>query len=335
MTWKFQVRHLLLAKGLWGYVDGTKVLAEGADESAQTEFNKRSQRAFSTIALAVNTSQLYLITSLDKPKDAWDALRCHFEIDTLANKLFLKKQYFRTEMKEGTSVEAHLKHMKEITDKLASIGSLITEEDQVVTLLGSLPHSYSTLVTALETHANDDLMLSQVQKALIQEEIEICGRLKHDTDITGDASSSAMVGAQGSRPWKLRCYFCGQSSHFRWDCPKRKEHATITPQHKGYSTIDDSTFDSESLDNVGAFAASVGSTSRQMDEWLIGSRASSHMTWEKNILTSYKEFEKVQKVSVGDGQTLDAVGIGDVHVNMLFKVSQPKQGVIYRVLFVP
>ena len=335
MTWKFQVRHLLLAKGLWGYVDGTKVLAEGADESAQTEFNKRSQRAFSTIALAVNTSQLYLITSLDKPKDAWDALRCHFEIDTLANKLFLKKQYFRTEMKEGTSVEAHLKHMKEITDKLASIGSLITEEDQVVTLLGSLPHSYSTLVTALETHANDDLMLSQVQKALIQEEIEICGRLKHDTDITGDASSSAMVGAQGSRPWKLRCYFCGQSSHFRWDCPKRKEHATIKPPHKGYSTIDDSTFDSESSDNVGAFAASVGSTSRQMDEWLIGSRASSHMTWEKNILTSYKEFEKVQKVSVGDGQTLDAVGIGDVHVNMLFKVSQPKQGVIYRVLFVP
>ena len=43
--------------------------------------------------------------------------------------------------------------MKEITDKLASIGSPITEEDQVVTLLGSLPHSYSTLVTALETHA--------------------------------------------------------------------------------------------------------------------------------------------------------------------------------------
>ena len=88
----------------------------------------------------MNTLQLYLITSLDKPKDAWDALCCHFERDTLANKLFLKKQFFRTEIKEGTSVEAHLKHMKETTDKLASIGSPITEEDQVVTLLRSLPH---------------------------------------------------------------------------------------------------------------------------------------------------------------------------------------------------
>jgi len=54
--------------------------------------------------------------------------------------------------------------MKEITDKLASIGSPITEEDQVVTLLGSLPHSYSTLVTALEARADNNLKLSQVQQ---------------------------------------------------------------------------------------------------------------------------------------------------------------------------
>ena len=139
LTWKFQMRHLLLAKGLWGFVDGTEELAEDASASAREEFKKKEQRAFSTIALAVCTSQLYLITSCEKPKDVWDALRNNFERHTLANKLFLKKQYFRNEMKEGTSIETHLKHMKEITDKLASIGAPISEEDQVVTLLGSLP----------------------------------------------------------------------------------------------------------------------------------------------------------------------------------------------------
>ncbi len=66
----------------------------------------------------------------------WDALRGHYERETLANKLFLKKQYFyfRKEMNEGTSMEMHLKEMKEIS----SIGAPISEEDQVVTLLGSL-----------------------------------------------------------------------------------------------------------------------------------------------------------------------------------------------------
>jgi len=57
--------------------------------------------------------------------------------------------------------------------------------------------------------------------------------------------------------------------------------------------------------------------------------------WEKSILTGYKQFEMAQKVSVRGGQTLDAVGVGDVHVNMQFKVSQPKKGVIYQELLVP
>ena len=59
--------------------------------------------------------------------------------------------------------------MKEITDKLAAIGAPISEEDQVVTLLGSLPPSYSTLVTALEARV-DDVTLNFVQQALIHKE---------------------------------------------------------------------------------------------------------------------------------------------------------------------
>ena len=77
--------------------------------------------------MAIATSQLYLITSCENPKDVWDALRKHFERD----KLFLKKQYFRKETKEGTSMEAHLKEMKELTDKLSSVGASISEEDQL------------------------------------------------------------------------------------------------------------------------------------------------------------------------------------------------------------
>lgn len=135
MTWKFQMRHLLLAKGLWKYVDGSEVLAGDADDRARTEYLEKSQKALSTLVMAISTSQLYLVISCDQPQDVWDALKRHFERGTLANKLFLKKQYFRKEMKEGTPMESHLKEMKEITDKLASIGAAISE-DQVVTLLG-------------------------------------------------------------------------------------------------------------------------------------------------------------------------------------------------------
>ena len=339
MTWKFQMRHLLLAKGLWAFVDGSEVAGESAQ--ARTEFNQKSERAFSTIALAVCTSHLYLITSVDKPKDAWDALCSHFERGTLANKLFLKKQYFRTEMKEGTPIEAHLKHMKEITDKLASIGAPISEEDQVVTLLGSLPPSFSTVVTALEARG-DDLKLSQVQQSLILEEMKLTERNGSGAETYGDHTSSAMVGSQGGRSsWKPRCYHCGQLGHFRRECPKRKgqmsygsDHTASTAGEKCYrNPREDNRSELDASDNIGAFTASVGLT--QMDKWLIDSGASSHMTWERSILTNYVEFKKAQKVGLGDGRTVDAVGIGNVHVNMQFKVSQAKPCVIYHVLYVP
>ena len=98
-------------------------------------------------------------------------------------------------MKEGTSVEMHLKHMKEITDKLAAIGAPISEEDQVVMLLGSLPPSYSTLVTALEARV-DDVTLNFVQQALIHEEQKQNGQFGHSSSsLPSDQSSSALVEA--------------------------------------------------------------------------------------------------------------------------------------------
>ncbi|XP_076347948.1 uncharacterized protein LOC143245472 [Tachypleus tridentatus] len=56
--------------------------------------------------------------------------------------------------------------MKELTEQLAAVGAEIAEEDQIVTLLGSLPASYDTIVTVLEIKI-DDISLEFVQQALI------------------------------------------------------------------------------------------------------------------------------------------------------------------------
>ena len=332
-TWKFQMLHLLLAKGLWGHVDGTEVLAEDANAQAQAEFRKKSQRAFSTIVLAVSTSQLYLITSCEQPKDAWDVLKKHFERDTLANKLFLKKRYFRTEMKEGTSMESHLKHMKELTDKLAAIDAPITEEDQVVTLLGSLPQSYSTLVTALEARV-DDIKLDFVQQALIHEELKMKG--KNNSEEQGD---SALIGKfkKTVKPQNLRCYHCGQAGHFHRDCPKRKQRNNS--EHKAKTVVGkppEVKLDDHPRES--AFATCTSASSKglpQVDKWLVDSGASSHMTSNKKTLANFREFKKPEKVGLGDGHTVDAIGVGNVYIRMQLAKGESKEFVIHKVLYVP
>ena len=284
-TWKFQMKHMLLAKGLWGHVTGTERLADEATPAQRTEFEKKGQRAFSTIVMAVSTPQLYLITSCEQAKEAWDALRDHFEKDTLANKLMLKKRYFRMEMAAGTSVESHLKQMKELTDKLAAIAAPVAEEDQVVTLLGSLPQSYSSLVTALESREN--VSLSYVQQSLVHEEKKLSGEFRQQT--TGSSAAgegtSALVGGYRRRTRSRRpvCFEC-QEGHFRRDCPK----LSSASKHKAKSAeLSSSESDSE---KVGAFTVSQASTNKE--QWLIDSGASSHMCYSRDILTDYKEFSQ-------------------------------------------
>jgi len=74
MTWIFQMKHLLLARGLWGLVDGTEVLQDNLSAQQEADFKKRSQKAFSTIVMSISSSVLYLITSFEEPEDAWMAL---------------------------------------------------------------------------------------------------------------------------------------------------------------------------------------------------------------------------------------------------------------------
>ena len=57
--------------------------------------------------------------------------------------------------KDVESGQEHIKMMTEVFNKLSVIGDQITEEDQVVYLLASLPDSYYTLVTALEAYPNE------------------------------------------------------------------------------------------------------------------------------------------------------------------------------------
>jgi hypothetical protein len=68
-TCKIQMRHLLLAKGLWDIVEGSEVLADDATPAQRAEYKEKAQRALSIIVTSVNPS---LITCFENAKDTWD-----------------------------------------------------------------------------------------------------------------------------------------------------------------------------------------------------------------------------------------------------------------------
>jgi hypothetical protein len=59
------------------------------------------------------------------------------------------------------------------------------------------------------------------------------------------------------------------------------------------------------------------------------------ITSQKEFLTDYRTFEVAEKVGLRNGRVVEALGIGNVPLRMLFKVSSSKRAVLHNVLCVP
>ena len=68
-------------------------------------------------------------------------LENQFQKKTWANKLALQRKLHSTKMKDGESVQEHIKTMTKLFNKLSVIEDTVKEEDKVIFLLASLPES--------------------------------------------------------------------------------------------------------------------------------------------------------------------------------------------------
>ena len=82
-------------------------------------------------------------------------------------------------------------------------------------------------------------------------------------------------------------------------------------------------------------ALSNSGDSLWMGKWQVNTGVSSHMTQEKRLLMDYQDFAKPEKIGLGDGRMVEVVGVGNVRLKMLFKMSEHKRAAMYNVLYVP
>ena len=133
-------------------------------------------------------------------------------------------------MAESDGMLEHVNRMKSLAEQLESVGTAV-KDDQVATLLCSLPDSYSNLIIALESRAEHHTMDFLVARLLHEEQ-----KRKGDTGVS-DATEKAMVSLKGktkehaeSKSYvgktgtkkKGKGYNCGLQGHFAKDCRKPK-----------------------------------------------------------------------------------------------------------------
>uniref|UniRef100_A0AAV1TIF2 Retrovirus-related Pol polyprotein from transposon TNT 1-94-like beta-barrel domain-containing protein n=1 Tax=Peronospora matthiolae TaxID=2874970 RepID=A0AAV1TIF2_9STRA len=170
-TWKFKMQMVLEERDLCEVTCGEVKLDHCTNVMAQSTFKRKLRKALAIICLAMEDSQLPLVRSAIGAYDAWSVQEGHYEKKSLANKLFLRRRFFTTMMDEGDDVLEHINMLKTVAEQLDAVGAPVSEDDLVITLIGSLRESYQFLITALESRA-DSLTLDLVTSRLMHEDMK-------------------------------------------------------------------------------------------------------------------------------------------------------------------
>lgn len=300
--WKLKAELVLIKEELWEQISTT--MPTGATEAAA--WKKKDDKARAKIGLLVQDSQLIHIRKATTAKQVWDSLKEYHEKSTLTSKIYLLRQICNLKLTETGCMERQITTMQDLVDKLTALGEEIEDHLFIAMLLSSLPDTYSTLITALESRPEAELTLALVKGKLFDEHKRRRGVPNADEDSTAMKAwqrNGATTGESGKS-----CYFCRKSGHFKQDCAKYKE----------WKAKKEKANQAESEENQSGFLCfSARQGSGKKDTWYVDSGATRHMTSCRSFLDVF-ESRKLPDVAIANGLKAKALGIdsGSRHASM-------------------
>ena len=176
--------------------------------------------------LSVDPSLLYLLGDPKDPVVVWKQLSDQFQKKMWANKLELRKKLYSLRLRDGESVQAHIKEMTELFEALAVVGDAVSDEDRVVYLLASLPESFNMLVTALEASSENVPKMEIVTERLLHEERKSKEKGAGDDHsgrkafVVNQKRGNPSALGNPQRRQQLTCHYCKKPGHFKRNCRK-------------------------------------------------------------------------------------------------------------------
>ena len=338
-TWKVQCRMALMKDGLWGIVDGTET-DPGGEGEAHKKFVSNRDRALAIVVLSVDPSLLYLLGDPKDPVVVWKQLSDQFQKKTWANKLELRRKLYSLQLKEGGSVQEHIKRITELFEALAVIGDPVSDEDSVVYLLASLPESFNVLVTALEASSETVPKMETVTERLLHEERKM--KERNSNGSADDMSRKALTANHkkvANPKRQVICHYCKKAGHIKRECRKlaaanRQASQDLSPSSK--HSAKNAAAKEQILSSTDAMVVNHALTVTQSRQnWIVDSGATCHMCNDKKLFRELHNLSMPQEVSLGDGHMLEATGKGSVMMEMLLPDGNSRNCNLQDVLYVP
>ena len=163
-TWSVKMTDILTDLQLLGFVDGTMakpvhtydsagaiVDPNGTQAAAIAKWEQKDRQALSQIRLRVSDDPLVYITAATTSSAAWKTLSDTYQPKGVIAIVLLRRQLSRLHCEEGGNIEEHIRALTNLRTKLAAQGTKLSEEEYSITLLTSLPDSWDSFTTGIDT----------------------------------------------------------------------------------------------------------------------------------------------------------------------------------------
>ena len=275
------------------------------------------KKAYNALILCLSDGILREITKERTAAGIWKKLETLYMTKSLANRLYLKKKLYTFHMHPGKSQSEHIDEFHKLVGDLAAIDIAISDEDQALLLLTSLPSSYDNFVDTL-LYGRDTLKLEDVLATLHSRELQKMTEAKVDGGeglfVRGKSDQSDMQQGKGSawsksqgRSSRLKCYICQSEEHLKRDCPRYNHKKSQGFVRNKYQVSGSGADGYDSADVMMAMSV------EQLLDWIMDSGGSYHMTYRRDYLFDFEEYDG-GNVLLGDGRECRLHGTGKVQV---------------------
>jgi hypothetical protein len=357
-NWKFRMRMYLISKRWWNAVESSDSKATNEDPSTLTDASTKrtglnedaDKQALAAIVLSLGNQQLNIVRHATTARQAWLSLQEHYERKGIANQLALKRLLHKLKMEEGDEMKGHIDRIETTVSKLAAAGHEIPEDEKVMILLTSLPEAYDNFVMALESK-DSKITWDFLVGRLYDEEF----KRNELTHIPKSVKSYAFIG-QNKDP--RTCYNCGVLGHISKHCRKPKGNHEITcnvcykkghlgkdcrwrkesgspnnSKRQSKRPLPRKSTPNNPTSSYYALTATLMAKAN-VNDWVIDSGASDHMTNERHLLTDFVNINEKPITVAEGGRTISAIGKGTATIN-IEKVKGNEIILVKDVLYVP
>ncbi|CAA7062683.1 unnamed protein product [Microthlaspi erraticum] len=307
------------------------------DIKLEEALEEKRKKARSTIVLSVSDQVLRKIKKEKTAADMLNALDKLYISKALPNRIYLKQKLYSFKMSENLSIEGNIDEFLHLITDLESTSVVVSDEDQAILLLMSLPRQFDQLRDTLKYGTGRNILtLDEVIAAIYAKELEFGSNKKSfkgqaeglfvkDKNETRGRSEQRERGSKANRSRsksksKRGCWICGEEGHFKNTCPnKNKAHFRSKDQSHSRGESSNGKSNVTEANNVteatGLYVSeALSSTDIHLeDEWIMDTGCSYHMTYKREWFEDLDE-EAAGSVRMGNKTVSKVKGVGTIRL---------------------